>query len=192
MKNIILLLCLVTTLGCKKDLADQVELLNYVEDRDNGLCQEKTINSLTVKVQYCPDSYLSLLNNLEESNFTTSQQSDRDSLLHFKLRLSILGKTDIFDYDKPDVQEYYARAQYLSYDFENDISLIINNDTVAPAIFHFSRTYGVAPYADFIVAFSKELPKEKMQLLVDEKCFGSGLLKFTFNSRDLANVPQLQ
>lgn len=182
--------------GCQKSDLRGNEYRKYIEKESNGLNQVKQIGDMHFQVQYCPTEYL-LMKEFKTDDLSEQVVEERrkgnEGLLFFKLRISADGSNDVLNYHLNSGDDYYARIQYLSYGFEEDIALLNERDTIFPALFHFERTYGIAPFADFMMAF-ETTPKadNDYQVVIDDRVFDTGILKFTFEKQDLQNIPNLK
>jgi hypothetical protein len=184
-------------LGCnKQEVLNGNDYVHYVENENNALMNKKEIQGLNFQLQYCTTEYL-LLKEYKTDHIAEKVIEERkkqnDSLVFFKLRISAKGESDVMNYNIHATDDYYARVQYLSYGFEENIALLNGNDTIFPAVFHFERTYGVAPFADFIMAFNTYIKEDdQFQVLIDDKAFDTGILKFTYNNKDIHSIPKLK
>lgn len=194
----IFLFFLLTALySCSKGKLDGDDYANYIENKNNPLNKEKQIGDLSFQLQYCPLEYL-LMKEFKTTHLShkiiDQRKKENDSLLYFRLRIK--GKDqngDVINYKISSNEDYYTRLDYLSYGFEENLALANGKDTVFPAIFHFERTYGIAPYADFMMAFKTNPVKDKdMDLLIDDNVFGNGLVKFSYSGKDIENIPTLK
>lgn len=190
LSSVILLIC-----GCQKGEPRSNDYVEYVERESNGLRHTQQIGDMRFQVQYCPTEYL-LIKEYKTGDLSEKvveeRRKDNEGLLFFKLRISADGSNDVLNYHLNSGEEYYARVQYLSYGFEENIALVNERDTIFPALFHFERTYGVAPFADFMMAFNTTLKTDgEFQMIIDDKVFDTGILQFTYQSRNLQNIPKL-
>lgn len=194
--NFIIVFVVVLICGCAKNELNSDEYINYVESEKNNIKNSKQIEDLNFSLQYCPTEYLLLkefkTNNLSEK-LLAERKKENENMVFFKLRISAKNNSDILNYKISSNDDYYERIQYLSYGFEEDIALLNGKDTLFPALFHFERTYGVVPFADFMLAFNaKIIEPEKFQVIIDDKIFDTGLLKFTYSNKDIQNIPKLK
>ncbi len=189
------LLMMPMVFGCQKPALSGGEYMQYVEKENNGLKHIKQIGDMSFQMQYCPTEYL-LLNEYKTEYLPHEVVEERlinnDSMLFFKLRIKADGSNDVLNYQIDSGDDYYARVQYLSYGFEENIALVQGIDTIFPALFHFERTYGIAPFADFMLAFNAGIGEDdSFQILVDDKVFDNGLLKFSYKEEDIRTIPEL-
>ena len=197
MKQLIFSYCLflITLLAsCSKSELDGDEFIKYVENESNNLKTTKEIGDLSFQLQYCPTEYLLLKEYKTDrlpNGMVEQRKKENDSLQMFKLRIKTQKGDDILNYGIGSMEDYHARMEYLSYGFEENIALVTGTDTIFPAIFHFERTYGVAPFADFMMAFNTNIKHhENFQIIIDDNVFNTGLLKFSYNN--IQNTPKLK
>ena len=194
--NVTFVLFVVFIYGCAKSDLNADDYVKYVESEKNNIKNTKQIEDLSFSLQYCPTEYLLLkeykTNNLSEK-LIDQRKKDNDSMVFFKLRISAKNNNDILNYQISSNDDYYQRIQYLSYGFEEDIALLNGKDTIFPALFHFERTYGVVPFADFMLAFNTKIKEpENFQVILDDKVFNTGLLKFSYSNKDIQDIPKLK
>lgn len=194
--GVLILAVAIFVFGFSEKELNAEDYVKYVESDNNALMNTKEIDDLSFKLQYCPTEYL-LLMEYKTDNISNAlvenRKKENDSLLYFKLRISAKGTNDVMNHNVGSTEDYYSRIQYLSYGLEENIALLNGNDTIFPALFHFERTYGIAPFADFIMAFHTKIKEsDDFQVLIDDKAFDSGILKFTYNNKDIQNIPKLK
>jgi hypothetical protein len=183
--------------ACRPSNLGGKEYVTYIENEDNGLNTSKQIEGLEYHLQYCPQEYLLMK---EYKTYGLSQKlidlkkKEAGSLLYFKLRIKdSKGQGDVLNYNIGSNDAYYRRIEFLSYGFEESIALVSSKDTLYPALYHFERTYGVAPYADFLIAFnSEDFLNEDLAVLINDRVFDNGLIKFNYKREDLAQLPTLK
>jgi hypothetical protein len=183
-----------------EDILDKSEYLKWIENEDNGFKNVITEGPLVYEVTYCPIDYM-IAREFRTPQINRKQFLKRSEELrglnYFKLRMKRKNSNnEILAYNlSGGQQEYYKRVDYLSYGLEEDIFLLQNDfsDTLKPALFHFERTYGVAPYIDFLVAFKADSSNkyEHKVFVLDDKVFGSGVMRFDFNTNTIKNSPKL-
>lgn len=192
MKGINLLMGLLISfllISCEQGLAPN-ELRQFVNEEQNGLIQKKTIPPLAMEVLYKPIDYVVAQEN-KRSKLTKKVYEDRVEELagaqYYNLKLTI---PNFKERQATDPQFLY----YLSYQMKEDIQLIEGRDTLRPILYHFERSFDVAPYRTFVLAFEeqdKELVSDKIFLLDSEK-LGTGRMKVRFSLNDLKNIPTIK
>jgi len=197
MKTLLTLILLLIPLfyGCHQRKLGGNEFIKYIENEKHGLNKIKQIEDLLFQMQYCPTEYMLLKEyktDILSDQVVKERLKNNENMLFYKLRISAKGSNDVINYKLTQGEDYYARIQYLSYGFEENIALVNDQDTIFPALFHFERTYGVVPYIDFMMAFESPLKSKAVQVLLDDKVFNTGILKFTYSIDDIDNIPELK
>ncbi|MDP2384968.1 MAG: hypothetical protein Q8M29_01235 [Bacteroidota bacterium] len=174
------------------------ELMLWVEDPNNNLRQEKKLGELTFTIQYKPSQYIICK---EYDGFdkmtadTLAKESEQlDDMQYFNIRVKIDGFNDEFlKYNLAPSQSYEDRVKYFSFEMQRDLKLVDGTDTLDCALFHFERTFNVAPYGNFMAAFPRP-DKNKITtktFVYNDKYLGSGSVKFLFKATDLKEIPKL-
>jgi len=195
-KLVVGLLCcsLLFLFSCKKEYSNK-EIVSWVKNPENGLRKSKEIDGLKLDVLYKPHTYL-LADKLKDKDLSPEEyQKEKEqlgNLQYFDLRLGTVGKRwgDILNYKVNNVEEQQDRIHYLSYQMQNDLFLIEGNDTLKCRLYHFERSYDLAPHRTFLLGFEQgHLPNEDKILVLDSESFKTGPLKLKFRQEDLAKIP---
>jgi hypothetical protein len=169
--------------SCSKTKMNGPDYVRFIEDEANGLKVSKNIGEVKYTLQYKPAAYIRLREN---------QKSAEDGMQYYTLSLSLVDQhKDIMRYDLHGQNEYYERANYLSYGLMNDIFLVENGDTLKCELFNYVRTYGLSPQADMVIGFRQPVLKAAADKLfvLDDKLFGGGLIKLKISAEDIENLP---
>ncbi|HZK64304.1 MAG TPA: hypothetical protein VFC34_09170 [Puia sp.] len=174
------------------------EYVAWVRNIDNGLRKEKTIEDLTFSVQYKPYPYIVCLeekkNTLADS-IVKNRISGLDGMQYFDLKIALnASQGELLKYKAGNSYEYDRRVKYFAFEMQKDIRLLDGTDTLPCALFHFERTYDVAPYSTFLLGFTpgKDARSEEKTLIFYDRTFGKGTVKFTFRNIELTNIPKLK
>jgi hypothetical protein len=176
------------------------EYVKWVQNPDNGLNVSKQIKDVKFTVQYQPANYL--VANKERDPYLkatvlNSEVGKYTDLEYYDIRLaSAKTNQDVLTLDLQNQQDYYSREKYYSFGFENDIYMISNNDTIPCALFNYVPNYGIAPYTDFMIAFTKSKNESKKAMydhtiVIEDKIFGNGILKFEIKKSDINKIPPI-
>src|SRR3954471_7951859 len=201
----IYLFCLTIVLfiayGCgQNDKLLPKEYEAWVENPKNGLCVERKMNPLSFSIQYKPLEYI-VIKEEKSNSIMQSKINSRSNVLkkmqYFGLRIKTAEGGDILAVNSPAEQEYLQRQNYLMNDFQNDIQLVDGKDTLACALFQAVGNYGLAPYIDFMMGFETKdsIPKHILndkEVIVDDRVFGNGILKFIIKKEDINNTPEIK
>jgi hypothetical protein len=192
---LLLLIC-----GCnKKHALSPQEYVGWVEDPSNGLRVERTMGPITYSVQYKPYDYViakeEKSNNIAKATFETRHKAMK-RMQYYTLRIQTTGN-DLLKEGSLSQQEYYQRQNYLTFEFQNDIQLIEDKDTLSAALFQMVGNYGLAPYVDFVMGFkSKDSLQDQQQydkeFILEDKIFGNGILKFIVKKENINSTPEIK
>lgn len=97
-------------------------------------------------------------------------------------------------YDLGSGADYKGRVEYYAFKFEKDIIMVTGNDTIPCSIFHFERTFDVAPYSSFLLGFKipvKDKRKDRT-IIIDDQIFNKGTVKFLFSEKRISTLPKLE
>lgn len=170
------------------------DYVSWVENLQNGLRVEKTIEDFTYTLQYKPLEYIALME-LKKNSITTDElkktTDNYSELQYLTFRISTTGSGELLKKKLKNNEEYYHRIQYYSFEMQRDLKLIEGKDTLDCLLFHFERVYGLAPYATFVLGFPKSGNTNNKTLLYDEKVFGTGKIYLTVQSKNYQKTPSL-
>ncbi len=174
------------------------DYIMWMQDLKNGFRKEKNMGDLNFILQYKPYEYIICMEEREEKIYDTllkSRINDLSGIQYYDLKILLNEKEgELLKYNLSSNDEYEKRIKYFAYEMQNDIELVEGNDTLPCILYHFERTYDVAPYCTVLVGFNKkEGDSEKQRtFLFHDKTFNKGLLKFTFKENRLKNLPKLE
>lgn len=95
----------------------------------------------------------------------TFEQEDEDDLLK----------------DKFTSLSYEEGVKYMSFSMDKDFYAVTSkNDTIQCSGVSYERNFKVAPFQKILLFFSGIDPKEKIQLIYNDRLFKKGILKFQF------------
>lgn len=174
------------------------DYVTWVNNEENGLLKKKTVQPLEIEAVYKPLPYI--IANEKRTNEIPQIEYDKrakelEGMHYFTVKLSIIGgKLDITNFEVETDAQQQERLAYLSFAMQDDIKLVEGTDTLPCALYHFERSYDLAPYRTFVLGFEqKEENKTKDKTLVlDLAYFRTGPIKLNFASSDLARIPNLK
>lgn len=177
------------------------EYQNWIISKvQKNFVRTKKIQEFTYTLKYIPVDWM-ICNELKNE---APSQAEIDSLRtcyegmeYYELRLQV----DHFD-DEPakymlsSPQTYQERIMYMSFEMQEDLKAVVdNNRTIDCKLFNFERTYGLTPYATFLVGFSKEdIGKNTTErtIVFEDNLFHKGDIKFNWSSTLIENTPKLK
>jgi hypothetical protein len=174
------------------------EMVNWVNQDNPILTRTKKIQEFNYTLRYVPLSYL-IANELKKPSITIAEYdsllTEYDGMEYFELRIQIDGFNDeTAKYQLDDMGLYQQRIVYMSFAMQENLKIVDEKGIEAPCeLFHFERTYGIAPYATFLMGFAKSKLAEAKEYTVvfEDNLFNKGILKFNWEISQLHNVPKL-
>lgn len=172
------------------------ELIEWVENEENGLRQSKNFEHFGFEVIYKPTDYVIAMegrtDNLSESKYQKLKTEIGD-LQYVDIKIKTIGgEGNALSGNMETEEDYYSRLDYFVMYANQDISLIQGADTLAPMLYHFERNYGLAPYNTLLLGFDKNNNSDSKTILIDDQIMGIGRIKFDFDNSDIKATPQLK
>lgn len=178
-----------------------MEVKNYVhwvQDAQHGFRKEKAIGDLTFSAQFKPFEYIVCLeekkNELADS-LVRLMVSELNEMQYYDLKITLnKSEGELLKYKLTSAQQYTDRVNYFAFGLQNDIQLIEGSDTLPCTLYHFERTFDASPACILLLGFPidrHKVPADKTLVLYD-RTFNSGLIKFTFSKDQLKKLPKLK
>jgi len=173
-----------------------VDLIEFVEDRNNPYTSEKKIGDISYRLQYKPVDYIIALENMDKGVTETEKNARIDEIKdldYFTLRISADNfNQELLKYKLESEEEYYSRLQYFMDEMQKDIYIKCGNDSLPCVLYHFERTFGIAPYASFSLGFEKSANKNDRVFVFEDRIFGGGKIKIQLPARIFSEYPELK
>lgn len=189
-KILILLLLFFFLFSCKKEITNQIpvddgsiryqlfqlEKFGWKSKKHSQKADDINFTATEVPIQYYllkdqGNQDLFNIDSLYQENKTeriiefTFEQEDEDDLLK----------------DKFTSLSYEDGVKYMSFSLDKDFYVVTSkNDTIQCSGVNYERNFKVAPFQKVLLFFSGIDPKEKIQLIYNDKLFKKGTLKFQF------------
>lgn len=197
-KNIGAIVLLLLLQSCSAPELVPSDYVAWVNDEANGLLKKKTINPLEVELLYKPVPYI--IANEKRSNEIAkadydSRAKELEGMQYFTLKLGIVGEQqDVTNYGVEDAAQQQERLNYLSFAMQKDIKLIEGGDTLACQLYHFERSYDIASYRTFVLAFEQkeENKAQDKTLVLDLPYFKTGPIKLNYKTSELEAIPTIK
>jgi len=184
--------------SCQRE-ARPVDYVKFVRSTDNGLHKQKAIGSLLLDVQYRPVDYV-IANEFRKNDIDPTAYQDRkeelDGLQYYNLKIGFTGNNqmDITKYNIQNEAQQQERLYYLSFHMKHDIRMIQGQDTLAPVLYHFERSFDLSNHRTFVVAFEEpdQDHTNDKTLLLDTPILATGPLKIKFKKDHIQKIPNLK
>jgi hypothetical protein len=180
------------------------DYVQWVKKPENGLCLQQKVEDISFILQYEPLEYVALRNLKAEKVTKSLLESEKKQISGFQyytLTIETDKGTDILKYGTNSPYDLSQRIDYYSFRMQNDLKLVEDKDTLPCIMFHFERTYGIAPYSNFVLAFElsasekacldrgiKYVYKDK-QFIFNDQILKKGIVKLKLKHADLDQLP---
>jgi hypothetical protein len=175
------------------------EYAQWVQNMENGLKQEKTIEELDFSIQYKPYNYIICQEKRSDSIRTIDLDEnvkELEGMEYYDFRIKVNNQDgELLKHKLSSSDEYKKRVEYYSFKMDKDISLVDGLDTIPCSLFHFERGFNAAPYSTFLLGFvtKRETDIEGDKTFIyEDKIFNKGIIKFSFSKNKLVNIPKLK
>ena len=171
--------------------------INWVRNPQNGLVKIKTIDDLKFIVQYKPYEYIVCLEERSDrvpGTIMRNKVKELEGMQYFDLKILLKkNEGELLKSGINSPEDYDKRVKYFAFGMQNDIQLVDGNDTLPCAMYHFERSYDATPVCTLLLGFKKDNSNaaKPKTLLVYDRTFNKGLLKFTFKENRLHTLPKL-
>lgn len=196
----IFLFCVTVLLliACEATELSPLQYLKWLNKKDNGLVFKSEGQRFRYSLKYRPTEEMVLREIDETYNRPTfdSLQQEFNGAEYYLLKLESLDKSpDATKAGLTAENEYYERLNYLNFNFQNDIAIVVNNDTSMCSLYHFERNYGTAPYLNIMLAF----PAVDTAFLFDREILiysriepEPQIIRFDVPKKNIQNIPKLK
>lgn len=179
--------------------AELVELSrgDYLEyfEKNADLVQKKEIGEVEFKCHHIP---LELLIDSKRKSMTESQiellRTKSDSILFFQLSISPTKESNqsIFGLVSSGISEEDF-FNYLNFNYDKDIYLVENNDTLSCSTYIFERSYNLSRDLKFLIGFSGKgfRNSDLKTIVISDPFFDCGIIKFAYEGELFSNNFQI-
>lgn len=170
------------------------DYLEYFE-KNVDFVQIKEIGEVEFKCHHIP---LELLIDSKRKSMTENQiellRTKSDSILFFQLSISPTKESNqsIFGLVSSGISEEDF-FNYLNFNYDKDIYLVENNDTIACSTYIFERSYNLTRDLKFLIGFSgKGFRNSNLKTIVlSDPFFDCGIIKFAYEGELFSNNFQI-
>lgn len=168
----------------------------YISAQQADLKVSREIGDFIYTVTYVPIELMALreagTETLTEKELGKLMQELGD-LQYFTFSISNRKRQgELLKYALPSEGDYQERINYFSFKMQDDIVLIDGADTLACELFHFERTYDVAPYLSFTMAFRQPSGRASKTISFNDMIFKNGMIHLTFEKEVFDNLPKIK
>ena len=195
------LICLVGVLyfsACQSKIEAPEAWFSHAEQAED-FNQSKTLKGLVFSAFLEPKAYTILREHHEL--FSGSNRELFDSLMaentdYQYAQLSIKtqdGNTPVLRYGISDAGSYQSRVSYLAFEMQHRVFLEQGNMKIPCVLYHFERSYDLAPQVKCLLAFPSQFNSEDpITLVVEDSHFNTGPIRLQFDPKPLTETPNLK
>jgi hypothetical protein len=173
-----------------------LDYIKYIENPKNGLNITKSEGLNDYQLQFKTAEYMIAKSEEKvelEKSFVQKEKKEFGNVSYFTLKIKTnSGEQDILKEGVSSAEEFGGRVAYFSFFMQQDLFLVRDKDTTPCSIFHFERTYGIAPYCTVLFGFeNKDNKNEGCQILYSDRLFSKKILSFNLLEESLKKIPRL-
>ena len=147
-------------------------------------------------LQYKPHEYVVALENINQP-VNAEQRKNRieeiKDMDYFTLRISAQNfSQELLRYKLTDANEYYKRLEYFMSGMQRDIYIKCGQDSLSCTLYHFERTFGIAPYVSVSLGFERTDSEANRVFVFLDKVFGGGKVQIGLNGKIFKKYPELK
>ncbi|PCI98239.1 MAG: hypothetical protein COB15_06225 [Flavobacteriales bacterium] len=183
-------------IGCSAtpEQLNRKEYVKWMTNPANGLIVNKAIDQYQLEVQYRPSTLIAL-----QENYTISAENlkERSKILDNSLNFNFKIKANnpalkVMDIGNQTEQDYFLKLDYFTNGIQQDLKLIDGTDTLNCMFSVFERTYDLAPYVTFNLAFENTVSIQNDQTIYfDGSKLGLGPVYLNISKEKIKNIPTL-
>jgi len=189
---LLLILC-----SCTKERQKLIpsEYVRWINNSENGLVIKKNIGEYEYTLKYQPVDYM-IANEFRTDEIDPGayemRKKEMEGAQYYSLRIKQKdSNADVMLAGISSSSDYYAMDTYLAYGFKDDIKMV-QDDTSSCTLYHFVNTHGLTPHVEIVFGFDKPENGQDRTIVINERVFGAGTLKFSFTENVLSQVPELK
>jgi hypothetical protein len=156
----------------------------------------KEIEDIEFGMIYKPLDYMICLeaktDELKDTTYQTKMSELRDMEYLDLTIASVSRKFELMRYNIVSPKEFDQRIRYYSFEMQKDIKMIVGIDTIPCALYHFERAIDIQSEDHFILGFPKSKSVSDRTIVLQDKIFGKGIVKFNFSAQTITNLPKVK
>lgn len=174
-----------------------LDFIKWVKNPKHGLVKKIDENMIGYEIQYKPKEYMVCLQeralNISDTLLKRKVQ-DYAGMEFFDLKIIVpKSNEDLLMYNLGRSENIDSRIKYFAFEFQKDIRMVYKGDTMPCSLFHYERSYGIAPFSNFLLGFDIKMfsKNEDVKILVKDKVLAKKNMEFVFNESTMNHIPEL-
>ncbi len=188
--------------ACKSTIRTEKELYKWINDKDNGLVQEKTTNGFTLTAKYLPAELLAYREYESDKTIPFNKvlenyKKNKTFLMSIKVDTATRHTGNILFQDAEGYAGYKQRILSFNFGLEEMISLNYSEKKYKPVLYTLENTFNVVDGKNVYLVFNidslkKQNKQDEMDLVFEDVHFSTGITHFQFKVTDLQNIPKIE
>jgi len=178
--------------GCTRSIDNPHELLNYINDKNNGLVRERRVDDLIFLLRYLPPEYFVYLEKNEE-NKKDGLLKEYQNGISFSFHIKPAGKFgNILYRGIQNEEQLKSRINFLNFQFGSLLELNCSKTAIPPVLCVLENNYNLNDGLRFLIVFEKNddaVIADNLDIKFIDLVFDSGIHHFNFNVNDIKNIP---
>lgn len=192
----LMFLCIVSQNACSLHHRNGGDVIQFVENPENGLRKMVTVSPCVFTFQYKPAAYILSMEHHRDQAMVKSRLPDFDSMVWFNVTIQISGYNETpLKYLAQSVAEYQDRLNYYLNDARRDFDLICGAESLPASSYWFEDNQGLTPMVTMVVGFKFQKSatvQNDLQIAYYDRVFRSGIIKTRIEFKDIQDIPDFE
>lgn len=188
--------------ACKSTIRTEKELYKWINDKDNGLVQEKTTNGFTLTAKYLPAELLAYREYESDKTIPFNKvlenyKKNKTFLMSIKVDTATRHTGNVLFQDAEGYAGYKQRILSFNFGLEEMVSLNYSEKKYKPVLYTLENTFNIVDGKNIYLVFNidslkKQNKQDEMDLVFEDVHFSTGITHFKFKVTDLQNIPKIE
>lgn len=191
-------ICLLLAMSCEqRHFQSEAELLEYIQDIENGYTQHKSVNGVDYALTYRPTDLLvwQEVENVADTKRTQALRSKYRNFMYFILSMSI-NNQELLSASPKDKNEFGKMVSQLAFGMNEKVHMYTQSkDTVELADYNYPRMYGMSGATTIMFVYPRDnnaLKGKYINFTIEDLGMYTGEVKFKIPLKKLMNEPELR
>lgn len=178
-------------IGCAKSNLSPKEMIKWIENKENGLIKEETIDGAKYTVSLHPSQYMKARAIIENDSFMLANCNDQNCSVVVKMEPTD-KHTQFLTLGAINNQEPFGRINYYLNGIQNDIKVLNGADTLKVENLIYERLYNVSPAQLILFGFKAKDINQSIKVIIEDRAINSGKMQFEYSSKILSSIPNIK
>lgn len=178
-------------IGCTKSNLSPKEMIKWIENKENGLIKEETIDGAKYTVSLHPSQYMKARAIIENDSFMLANCNDQNCSVVVKMEPTD-KHTQFLTLGATNKQEPFGRINYYLNGIQNDIKVVNGEDTLKVENLVYERLYNVSPSQLILFGFKAKDINQPIKVIIEDRAINTGKMQFEYSSKILSSIPKIK